>query len=241
MMMVHISVKMHLETHIHSHLNKNKVNIKSVTLRPAPYMLRYLKLNVYNFCIINVKSFKLWHLICEMHMERSYKFHVNNLELEIKSTIYQDNPRKSITKHTWSFCKKIKVQRSKNDHDLCFSSIFVYLFSSINLPNIVPQSSIVSEKCTVQTSSLTLCTTEFWPFRKKVNLKKLVPNYLYHIPRSSVFWFRRKRFSGRSYSFTPRTGAAYLFVAGFFEYLRMRNFSVFSICSHCFRRVRLYC
>ena len=29
-------------------------------------------------------------------------------------------------------------------------------------------------------------------------------------------------------------GAAYIFVPVFFEYLHMRNFSVFSICSHCF-------
>ena len=60
MMMVDISVKMFLETHILSHLNKNKVNPKSVTLRPAPYTLRYQKLNVYNVCIINAKSIKLW-------------------------------------------------------------------------------------------------------------------------------------------------------------------------------------
>ena len=33
--------------------------------------------------------------------------------------------------------------------------------------------------------------------------------------------------------FTPRC-AAYIFVVVFFEYLRMRNFSVFSICSHWF-------
>ena len=29
---------------------------------------------------------------------------------------------------------------------------------------------------------------------------------------------------------------AYIFVAVIFEYLRMRNFSVFSICSHCFKK-----
>ena len=51
MMMVDISVNMFLETHIYSHLNKKKVNIKIVTLRPAPYTLRYLKLNVYNFVL----------------------------------------------------------------------------------------------------------------------------------------------------------------------------------------------
>ena len=34
--------------------------------------------------------------------------------------------------------------------------------------------------------------------------------------------------------FTPRMGGAYIYVAVFFEYSRMRNFSVFSICSHCF-------
>ena len=39
--------------------------------------------------------------------------------------------------------------------------------------------------------------------------------------------------------FTPRMGAAYIFVAVFFEYLRMRNFSVFSICSHCFYTARV--
>ena len=33
---------------------------------------------------------------------------------------------------------------------------------------------------------------------------------------------------------TPRMGAAYIFVAVCFEYLRMRNFSVFSLCSLCF-------
>ena len=59
MMMVDISVNMFLETHIYSHLNKNKVNTKIVLLRPAQYPRRYLKLNVYNFCIINAKSFKL--------------------------------------------------------------------------------------------------------------------------------------------------------------------------------------
>ena len=53
MMMVDISVNMFLETLIYSHLNKNKVNTKSVTLIPAPYTLRYLTLNVYNFYIIN--------------------------------------------------------------------------------------------------------------------------------------------------------------------------------------------
>ena len=35
MMMVDISVNMFLETHIYLHLNKNKVNTKIVTLRPA--------------------------------------------------------------------------------------------------------------------------------------------------------------------------------------------------------------
>ena len=39
--------------------NKNKINTKSVTLRPSLHMLRYLKLYVYNFYIINAKSFKL--------------------------------------------------------------------------------------------------------------------------------------------------------------------------------------
>ena len=32
---------------------------KNCNLRPAPYTLRNLMLNVYNFCIINAKSFKL--------------------------------------------------------------------------------------------------------------------------------------------------------------------------------------
>ena len=32
----------------------------------------------------------------------------------------------------------------------------------------------------------------------------------------------------------PRLRARNLFVHVFFEYLRMRNFPVFSICSHCF-------
>ena len=59
MMIVDISVSMFLEMHIYSHLNKNKVNTKIVILRHALYTLRYLKLNVYNFCIINAKSFKL--------------------------------------------------------------------------------------------------------------------------------------------------------------------------------------
>ena len=58
-MMADISVNMFLETHIYSHLNKNKVNTNIVTLRPAPYTLMYLKLNVYNLCIINAKLFKL--------------------------------------------------------------------------------------------------------------------------------------------------------------------------------------
>ena len=34
-------------------------SIQKLTLRPAPYSLRYLKLNVYNFYIINANSFKL--------------------------------------------------------------------------------------------------------------------------------------------------------------------------------------
>ena len=68
MMMVDILVNKFLETHIYSHFNKNKVNTKIVTLRPAPYTLMYLKLNVYNFYIINAKSFKLWQLICETNM-----------------------------------------------------------------------------------------------------------------------------------------------------------------------------
>ena len=57
--MVDISVNMFLETHTYSHLNKNEVNTKIVPLRSAPYTLRYLKLNVYNICIINAKLFKL--------------------------------------------------------------------------------------------------------------------------------------------------------------------------------------
>ena len=68
MMMVDISVNMFLETHIYSHLNKNKVNTKIVTLIPAPYTLRYPKLNASIFYIINANSFKLRQLICEMHM-----------------------------------------------------------------------------------------------------------------------------------------------------------------------------
>ena len=58
-MMVDISINMFLEMHIYSHLNKNS-QYKIVTLIPAPYTLRYLKLNVYNFYIINANSFKLW-------------------------------------------------------------------------------------------------------------------------------------------------------------------------------------
>ena len=58
--MVDISVNICLETHIYSHLNKNKVNTKIVSLRPTPYTLRYLKLNAYNVCTINAKSFNLW-------------------------------------------------------------------------------------------------------------------------------------------------------------------------------------
>ena len=40
--------------------------------------------------------------------------------------------------------------------------------------------------------------------------------------------------NGPQLLFTTRMGAAYIFMAVFFEYLRMRNFSIFSICSHCF-------
>ena len=54
-----MSVNMFQEMHIDSHLNKNKVNTTIVTLRPAPPTLKNLKLNVYNFCIINAISFKL--------------------------------------------------------------------------------------------------------------------------------------------------------------------------------------
>ena len=45
---------MFLKMHIYSYLNKNKINTKSETLRPVSYTLRHLKLNVYNFCIINL-------------------------------------------------------------------------------------------------------------------------------------------------------------------------------------------
>ena len=64
MMMVDIPVNMFLEMHFYSYINKNKGNTKTVTLRSAPYTLRYLKLNVYNFYIINAKSFKLQQMIC---------------------------------------------------------------------------------------------------------------------------------------------------------------------------------
>ena len=60
MMMVDISVSMFLEMHIYSHLNKKKVNTKSVTLIHAPFTLRHLQLNVYNFYIMYANSFEIW-------------------------------------------------------------------------------------------------------------------------------------------------------------------------------------
>ena len=47
-----------------------------MTLRAAPYTLICLQLNVNNVCIMNAISLKLWQLIYEMYMERSYKFYI---------------------------------------------------------------------------------------------------------------------------------------------------------------------
>ena len=64
-MMVDISVNMLLETHINSNLNKNKVNIKIVILRPAPYTLKYLKF-VLCMRIIQIMITYLWNAYVEI-------------------------------------------------------------------------------------------------------------------------------------------------------------------------------
>ena len=94
--------------------------------------------------------------------------------------------------------------------------------------------------------------------RECIQLGKFSDNYL-NVHRCTIWisWHSKKNISGAHFcsalfwcriyaSFnlsiqrnlkalsTPRTGAAYIYVAVFLEYLRMRNFSVFYICSHCF-------
>ena len=83
-----------LNTFVYSHLNKNKVNTKIITLRAVQYTLIHLKLNVNNFYTIKAISFKLWQL-WNVYREivQFLVFRSHNLALYRKNTIYWDNPR----------------------------------------------------------------------------------------------------------------------------------------------------
>ena len=55
--------------YVSSHLNKNKVNTKIIMLR-ADILVPKVKRS------LEAIAFKLWQLICEMYMERPYKFDI---------------------------------------------------------------------------------------------------------------------------------------------------------------------